>query len=124
MLYLLASRIFASLVLLARSSAAKDVEILILRHEVAVLRRQITTPRPRWPDRALLAALVRLLPRALRWHRIVSPRTLLAWHQRLIRRKWTQPPSPGRPPPIGELRELITRLGVEESPLGLPPRAR
>jgi putative transposase len=55
MLYLLITRIFAWLVLLARSSAAKDTEILILRHEVAVLRRQITTPRPDWPDRALLA---------------------------------------------------------------------
>jgi hypothetical protein len=99
MLYLTATRIFAWLVLLARSSAAKDVEILILRHEVAVLRRQITTPRPGWPDRALLAALARLLPRELRCHRIVSPRTLLAWHQRFVKRKWTQSPSPGRPPP-------------------------
>jgi hypothetical protein len=113
MLYLLITRIFAWLVLLARSSAAKDVEILILRHEVAVLRRQITTPRPGWPDRALLAALARLLPRVLRCHRIVSPRTLLAWHQRLVRKKWTQPPSPGRPPLTEELRELITRLGAE-----------
>jgi putative transposase len=79
MLYLLITRIFAWLVLLARSSAVKDVEILILRHEVVVLRRQkITTPRPGWPDRALLAALARLLPHVLRCHRIVSPRTLLA----------------------------------------------
>lgn len=113
MLYLIASRVFAWLVLLARSSAAKDVEILILRQEVAVLRRQITTPHPGWPDRALLAALARLLPSVLRCHRIVSPRTLLAWHQRLITRKWTQPPSPGRPPLTEDLRELITRLGAE-----------
>jgi putative transposase len=113
MLYLLITRIFAWLVLLARSSAVKDVEILTLRHEVAVLRRQITTPRPGWSDRALLAALARLLPRALRCHRIVSPRTLLAWHQRLVKRKWTQSPSPGRPPLTEELRELITRLGTE-----------
>lgn len=61
MLYLLATRLFAWLVLLARFSAAKDVEILILRHEVAALRRQIATPRPGWPDRALFAALARLL---------------------------------------------------------------
>jgi putative transposase len=113
MLYLIATHVFAWLVLLSRTSAAKNVEILILRHEVAVLRRQITTPRPGWSDRALLAALARLLPRGLRCHRIVSPRTLLAWHQRLVKRKWTQPPPPGRPPLTEELRELITRLGAE-----------
>jgi hypothetical protein len=113
MLYLIAVRIFGWLVLLARSSAAKDVEILILRHEVAVLRRQIATPRPGWPDRALLAALARLLPPVLRCSRIVSPRTLLTWHQRLVTKKWTPPPSPGRPPLTEELRELITRLGSE-----------
>jgi hypothetical protein len=113
MLYLLATRIFAWLVLLTRSSAAKEAEILILRHELAVLRRHVAAPRPSWPDRALLAALARLLPRALRGHRIVSPRTLLAWHQRLVTKKWTQPPSPGRPPLPEEVRDLILRLGAE-----------
>ncbi|MGI5135543.1 integrase core domain-containing protein [Streptomyces sp. CA-106110] len=113
MLYLIATRSFAWLILLSRTSAAKEAEILILRHEVAVLRRQVTAPKPTWPDRALLAALARLLPRALRQHRIVSPRTLLAWHQRLIKDKWTQPPSPGRPPVPEELRDLIIRLGTE-----------
>ncbi|MFF3467983.1 integrase [Streptomyces sp. NPDC002619] len=91
LLYLFATRIFAWLVLLSRSSAAKDAEILILRHEVAVLRRRVAAPKPRWADRALLAALARLLHRPLRAHRIISPRTLLAWHQRLIKHKWTQP---------------------------------
>jgi putative transposase len=113
MLYLLATRIFAWLVLLSRSSAAKDAEILILRHEVAVLRRHVASPRPNWPDRALLAALTRLLPRALRGHRIASPRTFLAWHRRLVAKKWTQPASPRRPPLPEEVRDLITRLGVE-----------
>nr|WSX75727.1 integrase core domain-containing protein [Streptomyces sp. NBC_00899]WSX75748.1 integrase core domain-containing protein [Streptomyces sp. NBC_00899] len=113
MIYLLATRIFAWLVLLCRSSAAKNAEILLLRHEVTVLRRQVDTPKPTWPDRALFAALARLLPRILRNHRIVSPRTLLAWHQRLVKQKWTQPRSPGRPPISDELRELIIRLGVE-----------
>jgi hypothetical protein len=113
MLYLLITRIFAWLVLLSRSSAAKETEILLLRHEVAVLRRQIATPRPSWPDRALMAALARLLPRALRQYRIVSPRTLLAWHQRLVKDKWTQSPSPGRPPLLEEIRDLIIRLGTE-----------
>ncbi len=113
MLYLIATRIFAWLVLLSRSSAAKEAEILILRHEVAVLRRQVAAPKPTWPDRALLTAFARLLPQALRQHRIVSPRTLLAWHQRLIKDKWTQPAPPGRPPIPDELRDLIVRLGTE-----------
>ncbi|BBJ46890.1 hypothetical protein SSPO_096080 [Streptomyces antimycoticus] len=113
LLYLISTRIFAWMVLLSRSSAAKDAEILILRQEVMVLRRQITAPRPSWPDRALLAALARLLPRVLRRHRIISPRTLLAWHQRLIKKKWTQPPSAGRPPVPQGLRQLIMRLGTE-----------
>src|SRR5947208_14054101 len=107
MLYLIATRIFAWLALLCRSSTAKEAEILILRHEVTVLRRQVTAPKPTWPDRALLAALARLLRRALRRQRIVSPRTLLAWHQRMIKTKWTQLASPGRPPVPDELRDLI-----------------
>ncbi|MFF0110886.1 integrase [Streptomyces hirsutus] len=85
MVYLLATRIFTWLALLCRSTAAKNAEVLILRHEVAVLRRQVAAPKPTWPDRALLTVLARLLPRALRGHRIVTPRTLLAWHQRLIK---------------------------------------
>ncbi|MER5348444.1 helix-turn-helix domain-containing protein [Streptomyces mirabilis] len=113
MIYLLATRIFAWQVLLCRSSAAKNAEILILRHEVAVLRRLINAPKPTWPDRAVFAALARLLPRIPRGHRIVSPRTLLAWHQRLAKEKWTQPASPGRPPITEELYNLIIRLGVQ-----------
>lgn len=113
LLYLIATRIFAWSVVLSRSSAAKNAEILVLRHELAVLRRQVSAPKPGWPDRALLAALARLLPRALRGHRIVSPRTLPAWHQRLVKKKWTQPPSPGRPPLPQEIRDLIIRLGTE-----------
>ncbi|MCX5321986.1 integrase core domain-containing protein [Streptomyces sp. NBC_00120] len=113
MLYLFATRVFAWLALLCRSTAAKNVEILILRHEVAVLRRQITAPKPTWPDRAQLAALARILPRAPRGHRLVTPRTLLTWHQRLIKQKWTQPTSPGRPPLPDDLRALIVQLGSE-----------
>ena len=87
LVYLLMTRVFGWLVLLVRDDAAKDVEILMLRHEVAVPRRQVAHPRPDWADRAVLAALARLLPGRLRLHRIVAPGTLLAWHRRLVRQK-------------------------------------
>jgi hypothetical protein len=79
------------LALLPRSSASKNAEILILRHEVAVLRRSNPKPRINWTDRAVLAALARILPAALRAHRIVTPATLLRWHRRMATRKWLSP---------------------------------
>ena len=102
--------LFGWLALLARSGTSKDVEILILRHEVAVLRRRVTRPKPDWAGRAVIAALARLLPRHLRLHRIVTPGTLLAWHRRLIKNKWTYPNTTGRPPIPQEIRELVWRL--------------
>ena len=91
--YMAALRIFGWLALLARSDHAKDAEILLLRHQVAVLQRQVKSPRLSWADRAVLAALARLLPGAqLRQLRlIVSPRTLLRWHASLVQRRWTYP---------------------------------
>jgi putative transposase len=89
--YLMLARVLSWLSLLARSDAAKDVEILVLRHEVAVLRRHHPRPRLDWVDRAMLSALSRLLPVDLRRLRLVSPRTLLRWHAQLVTRRWTYP---------------------------------
>ena len=80
---------FACLVLLRRSETSKDAEILVLRHEVALLRRQVARPKPDWADRAVLAALAWPLPVVVRAHRLVTAGTLLACHRRLSTRKWT-----------------------------------
>jgi putative transposase len=108
LLYLVMIQLFGWLTLLARSDISKDVEILVLRHEVAVLRRQIA--RRSRTGLTVIAALARLLPRHLRLHRIVTPGTLLAWHRRLIKNKWTYPSITGRPPGPEKIRELVWRL--------------
>jgi hypothetical protein len=107
------------LALSARSPASKNAEILVLRHEVAVLRRGNPRPRTGWADRALLAALARILPRALLAHRIVTPGTLLRWHRRMVTKKWTQPRAPGRPPLAGELADLIVKLAKDNPGWGV-----
>ena len=126
--YLLLARMLSWLMLLARSDAAKDVEILVLRHEVAVLRRHHPRPRLSWVDRALLSALSRLLPAHLRRLRLVSPRTLLRWHAQLVARRWTYPRrQPGRPPIAQPVRALVLQMAQENPRLGLlthPGRTR
>src|SRR5260221_3896626 len=118
LLYLIFVQLCGWLVLLGRSSASKNAELLVLRHEVAVLHR--TNPRPRldWADRAILAALIRCLPGRLQAHRLITPGTVLRWHRRLVTRKWTYPNRTGRPPASAEIATLIEQLATENRSWG------
>jgi putative transposase len=118
-LYLVVCRLLELLVLLGRSDRAKEVEILVLRHELSILRRQVGRPRVEPRDRLLLAALSRVLPRHS-WNAFsVRPETLLRWHRRMIARRWTYPHRrPGRPPISREVRELVLRLARENPSWG------
>src|ERR671935_1279331 len=110
--YWLLRRLLELLVLLARSEQRKELEILLLPHELQVLRRQVSRPQLRPADRVLLAAFGQALPRVRSL--LVEPATLLRWHRELVRRRWSFPGrAPGRPPMVSQARQLVLRLAAE-----------
>ena len=117
--YLALRRVFQLLVLLPRADRSKEIEILVLRHQVSVLRRQVTRPDLTPADRVVLAALSRLIRRRAWDTFFVTPATLVRWHRHLIRRRWTYPHKrPGRPPTSNTSRALVLRLAAENSGWG------
>jgi putative transposase len=123
--YLTLCRSIQLLALLARGDAAKDLQILVLRHQLTVPRRQVQRPRLEPRDRALLAAISRMLPRS-RWScLLVIPQTLLRWHRRLVADAWTYPRRGlGRPPLDADIQQLIVRLASENPCRGPPAHPR
>src|SRR5262245_52912050 len=113
------AQLLSWMVLHARTDTANEIEILVLRHQLAVLQRRTPRPRISWSDRAVIAALARLLPARRRRGLLVTPATILRWHRHLIRRRWTTQPVPaGRPAiPVG-VRALIVRLATENPTWG------
>ena len=118
LLYLIFQQVLSLVVLMGRTASSKDVEILVLRHEVTVLRRTNPTPRLNWADRAVFAGLLRWLPTALRGHRLVTPGTILRWHRRLVRKGWTYPNRSGRPPIDAVVAVLVERMARENPTWG------
>jgi putative transposase len=118
LLYLIFCQLLGWLVLLARRSATKNAELLVLRHELAILRRQVARPRIDWADRAVLAGLSRLLPRSVWRGLFVQPTTVLRWHRDLIRRRWTYSHRRGRPRVAAEIRTLVLRMARENPTWG------
>src|SRR3954470_6496279 len=110
-MYLMFAKLLAWMALRIRSDTAKDIEILVLRHQLAVLQRRRPPPRINWTDRAVIAALGRLLPACRRHGLLVAPSTILRWHRHLLRRRRTIPHTrPGRPAIPAGVRALILRL--------------
>ena len=114
LLYVAFRALLGALVRCRRGMDVKDIELLVLRHELEVLRRQVARPKLRAADRALLAAAACHLPRLARGACLVTPRTLLRWHRSLVRRRWRQSPGKrGRPPVPAEVRALVLRMARE-----------
>ena len=121
LLYLILVRLCGWLALLPRSDNVKNTEILVLRHQIAVLQRQVRTPRLSWADRAILAALTRRLSAARRRQLslIVTPRTILRWHADLVRCHWTYPRrTPGRPRTSPTIRRLAVEMARDNPTWG------
>ena len=119
LIYQMFSKLLGWIVLRTRSDTTKEIEILVLRHQLAVLQRRTPRPRMSWTDRALIAALTRLLPVRRRLGLLVTPATILRWHRQLIARRWTtQPARPGRPAIPAGLRALVVRLATENPTWG------
>src|SRR3989440_3492033 len=120
-LYLAFRALLGALVRSRRGLDLKDIELLVLRHELAILRRDVARPKLGIADRALLAAAAAHLPRPSRTMRLVTPRTLLRWHQAMVRRKWRQPRGRvGRPPLSPDVQQLVLRLARENPRWGHP----
>ena len=114
LIYQMFATLLGWIVLHTRSDTSKDIEILVLRHQLAVLQRRKPRPRIRWTDRALIAALTRLLPVRRRLGLLATPATILRWHRQLITRRWTtKPVRTGRPAIPAGVRGLIVRLATE-----------
>lgn len=119
LIYQMFSKLLGWIVLRTRSDATKDIEILVLRHQLAMLQRRTPRPRMSWTDRAVIAALIRLLPVRRRLGLLVAPITILRWRHQLITRRWTaQPTRPGRPAIPTGLRALVIRLATENPTWG------
>src|ERR1039458_1163645 len=124
LLYRLSRRALEAVPVIWSDAAAKDGEILVLRHQLAVLRRQVARPRLTWSDRALISMLASLVPRE-RWGSfLIAPQTILGWHRSLIRKRWTYPPRrPGRPA-CPRIHGADLPPGQGQSPVGLSPHRR
>jgi putative transposase len=119
LVYLIFIRLLGAPALLLRPDVSKEAEILVLRHQLAVLRRQVARPRPSWADRALISALARLLPKPRRTGLLITPGTLLHWHADLVKRRWTyKRKTPGRPPTKPTTHALVLRLAAENPTWG------
>ena len=119
LIYQMLSKLLSWIVLRSRSDTSKEIELLVLRHQLAVLRRQTRRPRLTWADRALIAALTRLLPTPQRLGLLITPATILRWHRQLVARRWTtQPARPGRPAIPAGVRALVVRLATENTTWG------